>query len=294
MKPLHIVLAVTLTVFWGLNFVLIRIGLDHYPPILFAVLRFLVAGLPVLLVKPPKVPFPQLIAISLALFVGQFGFLFPGMTAGYPPGLASLTLQVQGFFTVILATMVLGERPKPRNIIGLIIAFAGLALIATTVGSNGVTLTGLALILAAALSWATGNVLLRGAGKVDMFALTAWISAIAVLPLAILSLVFEGINADWAAIAAPTWAGIGAIAYVSIPTTVIGYWIWAELFKHYPAAMVAPFSLLTPITGALSAWLLLGERFGSLRLGGMALILAGLVVNTVPWGECSGRREKAQ
>lgn len=282
MRPLHIALAIGLTVIWGANFVAVRVGLDHYPPLFFAVIRFCLAGLPILFLPRPQIPFWRLFAISMTLFVGQFAFLFPGMQIGFPAGLASLTLQVQAFFTVIIASLVLGERPRARNIAGLLVAFIGLGVIATTVGSNGVTLPGLIFILASAASWAAGNVILRGAGKVDMFSLNAWIAVLAVLPLLALSLILEGWTADWHALVNPAWPGLAALFYIVVPTTILGYWIWGELLKRYPAALVAPFTLLVPITGTFTAHLMLGESFGTVRLAGMALILLGLAVNTLP------------
>lgn len=282
MKPIHVVLAVALTVVWGLNYVAIRIGLDHFPPLFFAALRFAIAGLPALLLPRPKISTLSLGAISLTLYVGQIGLLFPGMQAGYPPGLASLTVQVQAFFSVMLAAATLHELPKARQIIGMIVAFGGLALIAGTVGSNGVTFAGLALVLGSALSWAAGNVILRGTAKVDMFGLNAWIALLAAPPLLAVSFLVETPALDLASLSFWNWSGVGALIYVAVPTTIVGFWVWGELLKRYPTALVAPFTLLVPVTGMIASWLLLGESFGPVRLAGMALILTGLAVNSLP------------
>jgi O-acetylserine/cysteine efflux transporter len=284
MKPIHIALAIGLTVVWGLNYVAIRIGLDHFPPLFFAALRFAIAGLPALILPRPNIPVWRLFAISLTLYVGQIGLLFPGMQAGYPPGLASLTVQVQAFFSVMLAAATLHELPKLRQVLGMIVAFGGLALIAATVGSNGVTVVGLALILGSALSWAAGNVVLRGTAKVDMFGLNSWIALLAAPPLLVLSFAFETPALDLASLTLWTWSGVNALIYVAVPTTILGFWVWAELLKRYPTALVAPFTLLVPVTGMVASWILLGESFGSVRLAGMALILIGLAVNSLPFG----------
>ncbi|MDR3375802.1 MAG: EamA family transporter [Ancalomicrobiaceae bacterium] len=282
MKLPHILIAVGLTVIWGLNFIAIRIGLNHMPPLFFAGLRFVIAGLPILVVPRPKMALGRLMAISATMFVAQFGFLFPGMQVGFPPGLASLTLQVQSVFTVLLAAAFIGERPAWRNLVGLMVAFAGLALIASTVGTGGVTMAGFGLIMASAFGWSMGNVVLRASPKVDMFPLIAWISALAILPLLALSLVLEGPGADLEALVQMNWGGASALAYVAILSTLGGYWAWAELLKRYPAGLVSPFALLVPVSGTLSAYLILGESFGPLRLAGMVLILAGLAINTLP------------
>jgi O-acetylserine/cysteine efflux transporter len=278
-KPAHIALASGLTVIWGLNFVAMRFGLDVFPPLLFAALRFLIAGVPAFFLPRPKMPLRRVFAISLTIFVGQFGFLFPALQVGFPPGLSSLVLQVQAFFTVILAAIALRERPRAHNVAGMVVAFTGLALVAATVGTGGVTAMGLAMLLASSFSWASGNVILRGSPPVDMFALISWMSLLATLPLLGLSLGLEGVGAAGHALTHLTWRSALALLYVALPTTVLGYFIWGSLLKRYPAAQVAPFTLLVPITGTLSSSLILGETFGPIRLAGMALVMAGLVVN---------------
>jgi O-acetylserine/cysteine efflux transporter len=230
-----------------------------------------------------------MVLIAMTLFVGQFGFFFPAMQVGFPPGLASLTLQVQAFFTTGIAILVLKERPRAHNLLGMGVALAGLGAIALTVNSGGVTPLGLSLTLAAGLTWAIGNVILRGSPPVDMFALISWMSAIAAPPLLALSFLLEGPANDWHALTHMNTTGLLALLYVAVPTTVIGYFIWGSLLKRYPAAQVAPFTLLVPVTGATSAYLILGETFSTIRLAGMALIMVGLIVN-VFGGRLFGRR----
>jgi O-acetylserine/cysteine efflux transporter len=282
MKPRHIALAALLAVVWGLNFVFIRLALTDFPPLLLAALRFGLASLPALVLPKPPVSWRTLIAIGATLFVGQFGLLFPAMAVGMPPGLASIALQVQAFITIAIAVVVLRERPSRRQIAGAAVAFAGLALVAVTVGTNGVTFAGFLLLLGAAACWATGNVLLRRAGAVDMLALISWLSLVPVLPLFALSLIFEGPGRIVEGFAGATWLSVGSLAYIVVVSTIFGYAAWGHLLKLYPAAVAAPFSLLVPISGTLSAALILGETFGPLRLGGMMLIFVGLGVLAFP------------
>ncbi len=282
MQPRHIALATLLAVVWGLNFVFIRLALTDFPPLLLAALRFALASLPVLVLPKPPVPWRTLIAIGATLFVGQFGLLFPAMAIGMPPGLASIALQVQAFITIAIAVVVLRERPSRRQSAGAAIAFAGLVLVAATVGTNGVTLAGFLLLIGAAASWATGNVLLRRAGPVDMLSLISWLSLVPVLPLFALSLVFEGPAQIAHGLASATWLSVGSLAYIVVVSTIFGYAAWGHLLKLYPAAVAAPFSLLVPISGTLSAALILDETFGPLRLGGMMLIFVGLGVLAFP------------
>lgn len=277
----HIALAVLVTAIWGFNFVVIRLGLGSVPPLLLAALRFVVAALPALVLARPDVPLPKMMAIGMTLFVGQFAFLFPAMKLGMPPGLASVTLQSQAFFTILFATLALGERPRPRQMAGAAIAALGLLTIATTVGGD-FTMIGLGLTIASASSWALGNVLMRTAGKVDMLAMMVWLSLVPPIPLFLLSLAFEGWPAIAAGITGMGLVGAGSILYLALLATLLGFGLWGFLLRNHPASTVAPFSLLVPLFGTLSAYLVLGETFSPLRVAGMALILVGIATIALP------------
>lgn len=282
LKPRHILLAVAVAFFWGLNFVFVRLALTDFPPLLLAALRFAFAALPAFFLPKPPVPWRTLITIGGVLFAGQFALLFPAMAVGMPPGLASIALQMQAFITIAIAAIILGERPSRRQVAGAAVAFAGLVLVGATVGTNGVTLAGFLLLVGAAASWASGNVMLRRAGAVDMLPMICWLSLVPILPLFALSLVLEGPARITHALAGVTWLSVGSLAYIVVVSTLFGYAAWGHLLKLYPAAIAAPFSLLVPISGTLSAALILGERFGPLRLAGMVLIFVGLGVLVMP------------
>lgn len=288
MAPRHIALAVLVTVIWGVNFVVIRYGLDHYPPLLLTALRFAIAAVPALFIPRPKIPLGFLLAIGGIWFLGQFAFLFLSVDNGMPPGLASLTAQSQAFFTILIAAVALREAPSLRQVAGMAVAFAGLALIGASVGGD-MTLLGLVLCLAGALNWAVGNVLVRRTPPTDMFALVVWLSLVPPLPALGLSLAFEGWPAISVALLNPTFDGVAALLYLGVIATLAGFGMWGWLLKRYPAGLVAPFSLLVPLSGTLSAALFLGERFPPLRFAGMALILCGLLVVALPLGTRFGR-----
>ncbi len=283
MKPRHVALAAAIAFVWGLNFVFIELALTDFPPLLLAALRFALAALPILVLPKPPVSWGTLAAIGGMLFAGQFGLLFPAMAVGMPAGLASIGLQVQAFITIGLAAAFLGERPNGRQIAGAAVAFGGLMLIAATVGTNGVTPAGFLLLVGAAACWASANVMLRRLGPVDMLALISWLSLVPIVPLFALSLVIEGPDRIATGLASATWLAVGSLAYIVVISTIFAYAAWGHLLKLYPATVVAPFSLLVPISGTLSAALILGERFGPLRLAGMVLIFAGLGALALPW-----------
>src|SRR2546430_1714037 len=136
MTPTDVCLALLVVVIWGVAFIATKIGLASFSPPELAALRFLIASLPALFLARPPVSWPLLGAIGLTLFAGQFLFQFFGIAYGMPPGLASILVQTQALFTILFAALVLRERPTRRQLAGTATAFAGLALIAATVGGD--------------------------------------------------------------------------------------------------------------------------------------------------------------
>lgn len=281
MTLIDIALLLLVAVAWGFNFIVIKVGLDNFPPILFSALRFLFAAVPLVFVLPrPAVSWRIILGIGLVLGVVKFSLLFIGMDVGMSAGLASLLLQSQAFFTVVLAAVFYGTRPRPAQIAGILIAFAGMAVIATTVDGS-FTYLGLALLIAAALAWAFSNMLTRKAGNVDMLALMVWVSLVPPIPLAIISLATEGLDRDIAALQALSWQGVGAVAYIAYIATIFGFGVWGLMIRKHGVATVAPFSLLVPVFGmSFSAWVL-GESFGPQRLAGAALVVCGLILTVL-------------
>jgi O-acetylserine/cysteine efflux transporter len=228
----------------------------------------------------PAVSWRIILGIGLVLGVVKFSLLFIGMDVGMSAGLASLLLQSQAFFTVVLAAVFYGTRPSPAQIAGILIAFAGMAVIATTVDGS-FTYLGLALLIASALAWAFSNMLTRKAGNVDMLALMVWVSLVPPIPLAIISLATEGLDRDTAALQALSWQGVGAVAYIAYIATIFGFGVWGLMIRKHGVSTVAPFSLLVPVFGmSFSAWVL-GESFGPQRLAGAALVVCGLILTVL-------------
>jgi len=276
-------LAVLVAIIWGVAFVATRIGLDSFSPSQLTALRFVIAALPAAFLPCPPISWPVLVAIGLTLFTGQFLFQFFGIANGMPPGLASVIVQTQAFFTVLFAAVALGERPSRRQVIGMTAALAGVLLIAVTVGQN-LTAAGLVLGLMSAVSWGIGNVLLKRLGKVDMLRLMVWLSLVPPLPSLALSMAFDGPASLGRALLRSSWAGLAAALYLGLVATTFAYALWGGLLRRYPVATVAPFALLVPFVAALSTWMVFGERFGPVRLAGMAFVLLGLVLVALPSG----------
>ncbi|RKT57003.1 O-acetylserine/cysteine efflux transporter [Saccharothrix australiensis] len=269
------------TTIWGVNFVVIKVGLAEFPPLLFSALRFLAAAVPALwFVGPPRVAWRWVVAVALALGVAKFGLLFLGMGAGMPAGLSSLVLQSQVFFTVLFAAALLRERPRPVQLAGMAVAAVGIVLIAVDYGV-GSPVAALLLVVLAAVAWGLSNVATRYAKPPDPLAFNVWVCAVAVLPLLGLSLVFEGPSAALAALGDVSWSGVGALLFIGWVSTLFGFSAWSFLLKEHDASSVVPFALLVPVAGMFSGWLLLDEAIGPLRLGAAALVIAGMAATTL-------------
>ena len=289
MSVSHVLQALLVVLIWGVNFVVIRWGLNEVPPFLLAAARFSLVVFPaIFFIKKPNVPWRWLIAYGLFNSFGQFAFLFWAMKVGMPAGLASVVHQAQVFFTLIFSVLILQQRTQVTQWLGLMIAVLGLALIAygKNVGSAAgmqMTTVGLLLNLLGAASWAMGNVVvsaMRRAGiQPEPFGLVIWSSLIPILPFLLISGLFERhVYPDWQAI---SWHSIVSALYLAWAATLLGYGLWSRLLSQYEPNRVAPFTLLVPVVGLLTAWLVLGERLNFWQLWGSACLLIGLVVNVL-------------
>jgi O-acetylserine/cysteine efflux transporter len=278
MTPRDIALALGVAVVWGVNFVAAHWAVAEISPLLVSGLRYIVALLPaVFFVRRPQIALTYIIGYGLFIGVGQFGFLFSAIKLGMPAGLASLVVQVQAFFSIILAVLFLGERPTRSTLIGVLLAFAGIGVIAIE-RLEGAVLVPLLMTLAAAASWGVGNLITKKAGKIDMLGFVVWSSLVPPLPLFALSYAIDGPGA-WSALATMSWLGIGSLLFIGWVSTVFGYGGWSILLGRYPASTVAPYALLVPVAGIAASAILLGERITGIETIGCGLVFIGLLIN---------------
>lgn len=287
-------LALLVILAWGVNFVVIKWGLDELPPMLLGALRFALVAFPaILFVKPPKLPLKWLLAYGLTISFGQFSLLFSAMYVGMPAGLASLVLQAQAIFTLLFALIFLGERWQSHQIGALIIAIGGLVVLATQDSSSTMTLFGFMLTIAAAMSWGIGNIVNRKItqlGSVNLVSLVVWSALIPPLPFMLLSYWMEGPTLILSSLEGIGPKSIVAVLYLAVVATLFGYSSWAYLLKQYPASQVAPLTLLVPVVGLISAWFILDEMLNWAQGGGIVLVMIGLLVNSFGPGLRQGSR----
>lgn len=278
-------LALLVVVVWGLNFVVIKLGLHNMPPLMLAGLRFLLVAFPALLfVARPKIPLRLLLGYGLTISFGQFAFLFCAISLGMPAGLASLVLQAQAFFTIILGVFAFGERLQGKQMAGIALAIFGvLVLVEASLGGQHVPAIGFMLTLAAALSWATGNIfnkkIMSHAEKPQIMSLVVWSALIPVLPFMLASWLIDGPQVMADSLRHLDMLTVFSLLYLAFIATIVGYGIWGSLLGRYETWRVAPLSLLVPVVGMASAALLLGETLNGLQMLGAVLIMGGLYIN---------------
>lgn len=275
----HLGLAILVAAIWGTNFVVAHIGLEQFPPLTFGALRFAVAGLVLAPFLPrPKVRWTVIFAYGLSIGVGQFGLLFFAMAHHIAPGLASLLMQTQVFFTIGLAAALMGERVRRSTLFALLLCGAGVALIGLHTGGDA-DAAGIAMILGSAFAWSVGNLVAKQAGAIDMLGLVVWSSLVAAPALAVLALLTEGPAAMVSSITgAGFWAWI-TVLWQSFGNTVFGYGVWNWLLARHPAADVAPTALLIPVFGLSASIIIVGEQLPLWKIEAALLVLMGLAIN---------------
>lgn len=280
MSPRDLLLVVLVTLVWGLNFAAIKIGVEGFPPLLLTALRFLFTALPmVFFIARPAAPFRLVALFGVLLGVIKFGLVFTAIKLGMPTGLVSLAMQMQVFFTMILAFLLLGETMRPMPILGAVIAFAGIGVFVVERLQGAVPLVPFLMILAASFSWGCANIAVKKAGKVDMLAFLVWSSLVSPFPLFGMSVIFEGKEAILASLSAPRLDSVLALAFIVGPSTLFAFAVWNNLLSRYPTPLVAPFALLVPVFGMLSGVLLLNEPFTGMAALGSGIVFLGLVIN---------------
>ena len=279
MSFFHQTLSLLVALIWGTNFVFIRYGLDELQPFTFAALRFSLVAMPLIFFLPkPRTPWLYLISYGFFIGCGQFGLLFWVMQENITPGLASLIIQMQVFFTILLAVVILGESVKVSQIVALIVCFLGLALIINFTDGQ-TTFIGVVVTLVAAMSWACGNLIVKNAGNVNILAFLVWSSMFSVPPLALAAWYLEGVESIVRSLSQASWKGWSVVLWQSIGNTLVGYGLWNMLLSRYSAAIVTPWALLVPVFGMSASALLLSEPMPWWKLLAMVLICSGLGLN---------------
>jgi O-acetylserine/cysteine efflux transporter len=274
-------LAAITSAIWGFGFVAGALALESFSPAQLTAIRFILVGMLVFLVPRPNISWWSIVWIGLTLFTGQFLLVFFAFTHGLPPGVASVSQQMQAFFTVLLAAIFLRDLPSLRQSIAMVMALVGLVLVGATSGGD-LRLIGLGLGLGAAFSWAVGNVLVKAKNSVPVFPLVIWCSLVPPVPAMVVSILTDRNPNLLSAMRGASWLSLGAVVYLAGFATILAYASWGYLLQRYSTAAVAPFALLAPCSGIVSSAVVFSELPDTARLAGMVLILGGLAVVALP------------
>lgn len=293
MKRKDFILAVLVVIVWGANFTVIKLGLGGIPPMLLVTLRYTLVAFPaVFFIKPPKMPLKDLLLYGFTVGVGQFGCLFYAMHIGMPAGIASIIVQLQAFISPLLGYLFLKEKFKTKQLVGFLIGALGLLIIgvaSSTIGITSIPIGAILLTICAPIFWSISNIVAKTASKksmekgeqLDMLSLVVWGSLVPPIPTLILALLIDSPQTLINSMSNLNMMSIFAILYLAFGSTLFGYGFWSILISKYPINKISPLSLLVPITGLLTARIVLLEKLSSLQWLGVYVIIIGLMVTNL-------------
>lgn len=293
MKRKDFILALFVVIFWGANFTVIKLGLGGVPPMLLVTLRYTLVVFPaIFFIKPPKIKLASLFIYGFTVGVGQFGCLFYAMHIGMPAGLASIILQLQAFISPILAYLILKEKLETKQIVGFLIAIVGLVVIGFASVKDGIAtipIQAILLTLLAPIFWSISNIITRIASnnarekgqELNMLSLVIWGGLIPPIPTLIIALLIDTPQTLINSLVNLNIMSIFAVFYLAFVSTLFGYGIWNLLISKYPLSKISPLSLLVPITGLLTARIVLLEELSKLQWLGVIIIITGLMVTSL-------------
>lgn len=293
MKQRDLILAILVVTIWGANFTVVKLGLNGIPPMLMVSLRFVLVIFPaIFFVRRPAVSPRYWVTYGATVGIGQFASLFYAMHIGMPAGVASVALQSQAFFTFLFAAILLGERISTAKLAGLVVSSFGLYFVWFGSGTTDDILSippfAFLLSIIGAAFWGVSNIVVRKAAasaakegkKLDILSLIIWSSLVPPIPLFIFALILNSPQDVINVFKNLDFMSISTLVYLAYGATIFGFGVWSRLLARYPASQVAPLSFLVPVTGILTAWIVLGEQLFPLQWGGCVLVIIGLLVSS--------------
>ncbi len=274
MKVHDLAIAAGVMILWGLNLIVVRTGIQEIPPLFLTALRcILVAALMAPFFRPTPDKWPGILMLGIVMGVGHFGFMFLGLR-GIDAVTGAVIIQLGVPFSAMLAWLIFGDRLGGREVLGLGLAFGGVAVLAGE--SKGGDPLSFGFIVAAAAMWAVSNVIVKRLTPIPPAALNGWASLCAVPALLGLSAVFE--HGQKEALAQATWHGWGAVFYTACGSSIVAYTLWYRLIATYSLNRIIPLTLLAPVIGMAGGIFLLGEPLTRPRVVGGLMTMAGVAI----------------
>lgn len=283
MPPRSLCLILLVVLVWGINFVIISIGVKEIPPFFMAGLRFVFVAFPLVFFLPkPAIPYRWLISYGLTISFGQFACLFYALYIGMPSGQASLVLQSQVFVTALLGVVLYQDKLTRLQGFGGLLALTGIGLLLYGVLSTDISILGYLFTFAAACSWGVGNLCNRTISAryqgTSMMQLVVWGALVPIIPFFSISYLLEDHQQIIYAVSHPTLVSVLSLAYLILTASLFGYTVWGMLISKHGTANVVPFALLVPVVGLLSGWVFLGETLNVTQALGCAVVIMGLCI----------------
>lgn len=279
MKPQHLALALLIMAIWGFTFITARVGVTHFPPIFFSALRFGVVGiilLPWLKLLPGRMR--DVLLISICAGALHFGLMYSGMALTGTVSSVAVLVQLGAPFSILLAVLWLKERVDAHRIAGIALALIGVMILGFDPSVFNYPL-GAGLVIAGALIMSVAMILMRRLRGVGVFELQAWIAVISAPQLLLASLLFE--DGQMREFADPTFVGLGAVAFTSLATSIVGHGGWYYLMQRYTIAQTAGFGLLPPVLAVAFGVLLFNEPLTWKLIAAAILVTGGMAVITL-------------
>lgn len=278
-KRVDLFIGFLVTVLWGANFSVIELGLRDFDPFILTFLRFTFCAIPLIffMKKPAGVSLLSIALYGVIFGVGLWWVVNFAMFNGLSAGLSSVFLQFSAFFTIFFSFFLLNEKINKIHLLGIITSVLGLVMIVVYSGQES-TIKGIFLVIIAALSWAVCNIIVKKTKPGNMIAFIVWSSLFSAPAVLIMSVLVKG----WAGVLSIphdiTYGSAFSVLFQAYITTIVGYMIWNNLMKKYPAAEVAPLSLFVPISGVISSYLFLGERLTKYQIISVIVVILGIFI----------------
>jgi len=293
MQRKHLVLAILVTLVWGLNFPISKIGLKTIDPFILTGIRFSLAAIPlVFFIKRPNVSFLYLAGYGMIFGVAMWALINLGIEIGVPPGIASLVIQLSAFFTMLWGALIFKENIRANQMLGALLALIGLAgILMTRTGSN--EFFGVLLVVLSAVSWSVGNVIIKKSGVKEIFSFIVWASLFPPIPLFLFGYVRHGAAPYLDLMNKIAPEAIFSLTFQVYLATHFSYWGWNSLVRNYPISIVAPLSLLIPVFGITSSVVIGGEHISVAEAASMMVIVAGLFIGMMKRDAATAMQAKA-
>lgn len=279
MKSKHILMAILVPFLWGTGLVCAKAGTGQFPPILLMLLRFLIAGLVLVwFVRPPVKLMARIFVITFVSATIPYSTIFTGLTH-LDASTTILVVQAEIPFMSLLAVVLLKERMTWRKLIGLVVAFAGIVMIAGQPQlRSGLFWVGM--VMMGGFVWAAGQIMIRKIGPlIEGLTLIAWVAVFTVPQLAVSSWIFE--SGQWQAIVTAGWKDWALVLYMGLMMTALAYTVWYSLLAQCEVTLAGPFLLLQPVVGVIGSILFLGETPTIWTLVGGIVVIGGIAIVTV-------------